>query len=53
MQIFGRNLRAATNYKITTGRPRDGEDRTRVWIGIDLSITSPIGAGQASTSAAF
>jgi putative DNA primase/helicase len=44
IQLFGRNLRAATNYKITTARPRDDGDRCRVWSGLDLKILLPAGS---------
>jgi putative DNA primase/helicase len=37
-QVFGRNLKPATGYKVKTTQPRDGEDRFRQYEGIDLLI---------------
>ena len=37
-QLFGRNLKPATNYKVTTGRPRGDEARPRIYRGIELKL---------------
>jgi putative DNA primase/helicase len=37
-QLFGRNLKPATNYKVRTERPRGDDGRYRLYRGIELKL---------------